>query len=188
MTGGNERRGLTKERLQWLILALGALIFLGFGAARAFHFSNDFVPVYTGARCLLHGCNPYETKQLEREFFKAGGIAQELPSWEIDVPVYPPSTFLAVSPLALLPYSAARSLWFLLNGSLFVGSAVLIISICPSSHRWLAVAVGRDILDRERPELARIVVAQRDRPDGKDVLRHAGFRGRLRSQHRTAFL
>jgi Glycosyltransferase family 87 len=127
-----------KLNIQFLILAVSAAIFLIVGSQRAFRYSYDFVPVYTGARCLIGGCNPYDTSQLQSQFFLAGGRASELPSWEIDVPVYPPSTFLVLSPLALLSYPVARFLWFLLNGCLFVVSAVLIFSVCPRSTRWFS--------------------------------------------------
>ena len=69
-----------------------------------------------------------------------------MPSWEIDVPVYPPSTFLVLTPLTLLRYPLARLLWFLLNGCLFIFSAVLVLSACPQSHRWLATTLGSLIL------------------------------------------
>jgi len=146
MIDAGQQRGFQRKGLHLLALTVASLIFFAVGGARAFRFSNDFVPVYTGARCLLHGCNPYETPQLEREFFLAGGRAQELPSWEIDVPVYPPSTFLVLSPLALFRYPVARVVWFLLNGCLFVTSAGLIILLCPPSQRWLATGVGCFIL------------------------------------------
>jgi hypothetical protein len=133
---------LIKPDLHLLVLGISAIIFFAVGGARVFHSSNDFVPVYAGARCLLHGCNPYDTTQLERQFFRAGGRAGELPSWAIDVPVYPPSTFLALSPLAWLRFPTARLFWFLLNGCLFVTSTALILSLCPPSHRWLATALG----------------------------------------------
>lgn len=131
---------LVKPDLHWLVLSLAALAFLASGAQR-FHAANDFVPVYTGARCLLHGCNPYDTRQLEQQFFTAGGHPDELPSWDIDVPVYPPSTFLALSPLALFHFPAARLIWFLINGCLFVISAAMILSVCPPPHRWLATSL-----------------------------------------------
>jgi Glycosyltransferase family 87 len=130
-----------KIDLHWLVLFLSAIWLLASGAARVSHASNDFVPVYTGARCLLHGCDPYQPWQLEQQFFAAGGQAKELPSWQIDMPVYPPSTFLALSPLALLRFPIARWVWFLLNGSLFVLSAVLILSMCPRAHRWPATVL-----------------------------------------------
>jgi len=111
---------------------------LPWGKPRVFHASNDFVPVYAGARCLVHGCEPYAPSQLEPEFFQAGGQPSDLPSWQIDVPVYPPSTFLALAPIALLRFPVARLVWFLLNGCLFAIAAGLILSICPPPHRWLA--------------------------------------------------
>src|SRR6202000_1225668 len=109
----------TNPILHLLALCISALTFFAVGGARFAHASNDFVPVYTGARCLLHGCNPYQPAQLEQEFFQGGGHRDELPSWEIDVPVYPPSTFVALAPLGMLRYPLARWVWFLLNGSLF---------------------------------------------------------------------
>ncbi len=136
----------TKPILHLLVLASAAVFFLAAGAARAFRASNDFVPVYTGARCLLHGCNPYDTAQLEQQFFEAGGHPSELPSWEIDVPVYPPSTFLALSPLALLSFPLARLVWFLLNGSLFVVATGLIVDLCPRPQTWLATILASAFL------------------------------------------
>ena len=135
-----------KPDLHWLVLCISALVFFAVGEHRVFHSSNDFVPAYTGARCMLHGCNPYDTSQLEQQFSYAGGRANELPSWDIDVPVYPPSTFLVLGPLALLQFPVARLLWFLLNSCLFVTSVVLILSICPPSHRWLATILGSLVL------------------------------------------
>ena len=109
-----------RQHLHVLVLSVSAIVLFVVGGARVFRASNDFVPVYTGARCLLHDCNPYDTSQLEQQFFLAGGRATDLPSWDIDVPVYPPSTFLVLSPLALFPFPAARLIWFMLNGCLFV--------------------------------------------------------------------
>ncbi len=62
-----------KPDLHLLVLFLSALVLFAAGGARFIHASNDFVPVYTGARCLLHGCNPYDTTQLEQQFFQGGG-------------------------------------------------------------------------------------------------------------------
>jgi Glycosyltransferase family 87 len=126
----------TKPILHWLVLCGAALIFLVAGGTRFSHGSSDFVPVYTGALCLVHACNPYDTAQLEQQFYLAGGHPDEVPSWSIEVPVYPPSTFLVLSPLAALPYPLARLFWFLLNACLYITSAVLVRSLCPQS--WLA--------------------------------------------------
>jgi hypothetical protein len=140
---------LRKSGLHFLILSIAAVVFFTTGARRAFVISYDFVPVYTGARCLMHGCNPYQTAQLQQQFFAGGGRAEELPSWDIDVPVYPPSTFLVLSPLALLSYPMARLLWFVMNGCLFVTATTLIVSMCTElspSQRWMATLLASFIL------------------------------------------
>lgn len=131
----------TKPDLHLLVLFISALVMFALAGARVIQASNDFVPVYTGARCLLHGCNPYDTSNLEQQFYQAGGHAAELPSWLIDVPVYPPSTFLVLSPLALLRFPVARVLWFLLNGFLLVTAARLIQDMSPPQHRWLTTTL-----------------------------------------------
>ncbi len=136
---------LLKPDLHWLVFSLAALAFFASGAKR-FHAANDFVPVYAGARCLLRNCNPYDTTQLERQFFQAGGHPGELPSWDIDVPVYPPSTFLALSPLARFPFPVARLTWLLLNFCLFVIAAGMILSLCPAPQKWLATALASLLL------------------------------------------
>ncbi len=137
---------LKKANLQWLVFTLSAIVFFWGAAVRVLKASNDFVPVYTGARCLLHGCNPYDTAQLEQQFYQAGGHAGELPSWDIDVPVYPPSTFLALSPLGALPFPAARLLWFLLNGCLFVTAAAAMTWLTAGLWRWLGTIMVSIVL------------------------------------------
>jgi len=143
----------TRTNLMLLVLCIASLIFLLDGGRRALNGSCDFVPVYTGARCLLHGCNPYDTSQLNQQYFQSGGRAEELLPWPYEMPMYPPSTLLVLSPLALLRYQVARLLWFLLNGSLFVTSAGLVLSMCPRSHRWIAIALVSLILATSRVQL-----------------------------------
>ena len=137
---------IPSPRLHWLILLIASLLFFWYGGHRAFHDSCDFVPVYTGARCLLHGCNPYDTLQLEEQYLQGGGRTSEHMPWYYEVPLYPPSTFLVLSPLSLLRYPVARLIWFVMNGCLFVTSTVLILSLCPRSHRSLATAFGSIVL------------------------------------------
>ena len=137
---------LLKANLHWLVLSFSAIVFFASAGGRVFKASNDFVPVYTGARCLLHGCNPYDTAQLEQQFYQAGGRPGELPSWDIDVPVYPPSTFPTLAPLGLLPFPAARLLWFVLNGCLFVTAAVLIIRIPGRPRQWTGTILASAVL------------------------------------------
>ncbi|MGP8270687.1 MAG: glycosyltransferase 87 family protein [Terracidiphilus sp.] len=133
-----------RPEMNWLVLCISALIFFSVAVGKydAFHSSIDFVNVYTGARCMFHGCSPYDSSQLERQYFQGGGDANEQPAWNGEIPIYPPSTFLALSPLALLPFPVARVIWLMLNGCLFATSAGLILSLCPQSHRWLGTLVA----------------------------------------------
>ena len=94
----------TRPDLKLLVLCIASLIFLVDGGRKALVDSCDFVPVYTGARCLLHGCNPYDTAQLNQQYFQSGGRAEELVSWPAEMPMYPPSTLLVLTPLALFRY------------------------------------------------------------------------------------
>lgn len=137
--GDKEAVNLPKSQL--LLVFFSALLCFATAARRAVHFSPDFVPVYTGVQCMVYGCNPYDTQQLERQYYERGGIAAELQPWKMEMPVYPPSTFLALSPLALLSFPAARALWFVVNAGLFVTAAVLVLAMCPPSYSWLGAAL-----------------------------------------------
>jgi hypothetical protein len=113
-----------KKNPQWnphaLIICIAALIFFALGGLRARYVRNDFAPVFAGARCLLHGCNPYGSGEL----------------------LYPPSTLLVLSPLALFKYPIAWFIWFVLSGVLFVAAVVVILSLCPKRQQWLATGLG----------------------------------------------
>jgi len=115
---------LRKLNLRGLVIGFAAFIFFLLGGLRASEITNDFVPVYAGARCMLHGLNPYGTGRL----------------------VYPPSTLFVLSPLALFPYRVAWVIWFLLNGGLVVAAVVLVLSLSPKRHRWLTTAMGAVLL------------------------------------------
>jgi len=129
-----------RPHLNSLVLCVSGLLAfcVAAGFYGAFRSSIDLVNIYAGARCMFHGCNPYDTTQLEQQYLQAGGRADELAPWEDEVPMYPPSSFLALFPLTLLRFPEARVLWFLLNGFLFVTSAGMILSMCPRSYRWLS--------------------------------------------------
>jgi hypothetical protein len=124
--------------LKSLVLCISALIFLALGGRYVFHTTIDLVNIYSGARCLINGCNPYDTTQLDEQYTQAGGKPDERLPWYREVPMYPPSAFLVVAPLTLLRFPAARVVWYLLNGGLFILSAGLVLSLCPRSHRWFA--------------------------------------------------
>ncbi len=78
--------------------------------------ARDFAPVIAGAHCLFSPCDPYDSKVVEQFF-------QQLTGRDVfivpEVPVYPPATFLTLSPLLLLKWPAMHLTWTLLGaGSL----------------------------------------------------------------------
>jgi hypothetical protein len=111
---------ITKPNLQAWTIGVAALIFLVLGGLKASVAKNDFIPVYDGASCLIHGCSPYSAGVL----------------------LYPPSTILALAPIALFRYPVAWFIWYLLNGALFVTAVVVVLSLCPQKYKWPATALG----------------------------------------------
>jgi hypothetical protein len=126
-----------QRRLKILLLGLAAF-YCGFvGAYKGSHYSTDFIPVYTGARCFVSGCNPYDTAQLQAQYFSHGGPVKLPPRWHREPPVYPPSTFLVVSPLALVSFPTARTIWAILNSLLFLTAIGLVWWMTSQYSGWL---------------------------------------------------
>jgi hypothetical protein len=103
------------------------------------HYRWDFIAPYSGARCLLRGCNPYDTVQLQQQYAAAHGDPAALDarhSWDVLTPVYPPTTFLLIAPFTLLPYPAAQELWFYLGAILFCLALGLLVQLVPRSAQW----------------------------------------------------
>ncbi len=131
--------------LSMLLLILGTLCFLVTGPYRAWHWSYDFVSVYCGSRCLLYGCNPYDMAAVEQQYTLSGGTDPHFHSqaWRhSQPPVYPPSTFVAMIPFALLELPAAQDLWIVINTLLLVAAVFYFISSVSDSYRWLANLFG----------------------------------------------
>jgi Glycosyltransferase family 87 len=63
--------------------------------------ARDFAPVIAGAHCLFHTCNPYDSQTVEDFFHQLTGHGVYIVP---EVPVYPPSSFLAISPLLSLKW------------------------------------------------------------------------------------
>jgi hypothetical protein len=107
-------------------------------ARNGFGTEHDFVTVLAGTHCLLDGCDPYDSPTLEQEFQKMGGYTPTShfkPEW----PVYPPSTFLLLLPLSLLPWSVISVVWMLLCfGFLAAAFAVLFLK-CKAYRDLLSV-------------------------------------------------
>jgi hypothetical protein len=120
---------LKRRRALLAILALAVTFFLW---SRPFHWTlragepdaRDFAPLIAGAHCLFHACNPYDSNVVEHLFQRLAGRNVFIVP---EVPVYPPSSFLAVSPLLLLRWPAMHLAWTLLGGGLLLAVYVFLI-------------------------------------------------------------
>ncbi len=133
---------MDKLKLGRVMLAFAIFYFLLIGLVEAVVHSNDFIPLQTGASCMLHGCDPYNEAQLLKEYARNGGDNPDFRQaiWPTGVPpVYPPGSFLVVLPLALVRYPLAKLLWFVLNAALFLVAARMMLKQCREKDRWLAV-------------------------------------------------
>lgn len=127
----------------WLLLSAALLIITTVGVRLSMraHNSYDFLPVYTGARCLLHSCDPYKTSDLQAQYLAAGGKIAEMNGWYAYPPVYPPSTLVVLAPLGLLNWTEARIVWELGNAALLAVAAFLILSECGAKFQFFSVAL-----------------------------------------------
>ena len=124
-----------RARLRWFSLVLvfaGCVLFAvrGYRDQRTTLQSFDFKPVYSGARCLLDGCDPYSSPAIEREFLAHGGPPNDLRPFRPFNANYPPSALALVVPLALLPFWPAHLVWLALSAGLFSLAALLIADVC----------------------------------------------------------
>ena len=86
--------------------------------------ARDFAPIIAGAHCLFRSCDPYDSNAAKRFFFDlTGGDVFMRP----ETPVYPPSTFLVVSPLLLLKWRPMYLTWALLSAGALLAAYILLI-------------------------------------------------------------
>jgi hypothetical protein len=105
--------------------------------------SYDFKTIYGSARCLIQGCDPYDSQQIYTAFVKAGGPGDDLRPFRAHEPVYLPSALAIVAPFALLPWGPAHVLWLALSASAFLLGVALIARLClPISPMLSALAIG----------------------------------------------
>jgi hypothetical protein len=115
----------------WVVL-LGCLWFAvrGYQNQKATLQAFDFKPVYSSARCLIDGCDPYDSMQIQREFLSHGGDPSDLRPFRPFNANYPPSALFLVIPLAMLPYGVACAVWSWMGIGLFCCAAVCVADLC----------------------------------------------------------
>jgi hypothetical protein len=110
-----------------IVAGLAAIFFVysrpsrnGFGA------EHDFVTVIAGVHCAIDRCDPYDSPTLEKEFPNRMGGYTPTSHFKPEWPVYPPSTFLLLFPLSLLPWPVLYGVWMLLCFGFFAAAMVVL--------------------------------------------------------------
>jgi hypothetical protein len=126
----------TKQRVGRICVFLGILTFL---FVAALHFQDiilrgvDFKTVYSSSKCLLDGCNPYDSADLLKEYIKGHGDISTRSLLTAFLPyqaLYPPSSLFWVLPFAHLPWKPAVILWVTISGLLFATASLLMADLC----------------------------------------------------------
>lgn len=117
-----------RKSLFAVLLCMGISIVWGTYGAQSKAAYIDFRAIYAGTRCLIHGHNPYNVSDVEREYLSEDG---QRPSGSpfilqvITLYVNVPTAFIFVAPFAALPWGPAYVLWMLLTGVVFFGAVLL---------------------------------------------------------------
>lgn len=104
----------------WVVLPLA--LALGFfawrGPLRMMQGANDLAVILASTRAWLGGASPYELSSADAAFMEAGGPANIRPAARgaFDL-LYPPSAFVALTPIGLLSWNGALMAWGVLNGA-----------------------------------------------------------------------
>jgi hypothetical protein len=129
---------MTRERriaLAWILLASGISIWWGSWVGQTINGWVDFSAVYYGTRCLLQHHNPYKVSELEGVYRADGGErpAENVAAHQaVVLYVNVPTTFIVVTPFALLPWGPAHVLWLTLTAIVFILAAMLMwkLGVC----------------------------------------------------------
>ena len=132
-----------RSNVAWFILVLCCLVYVvrGFHDERLALHCRDFKTVYAGARCLLQGCDPYDSQQLLNVYTEAGGPANDDIPFHPHESIYTPSGLALLTPFAALRWQAAEQVWLIFSTGIFLLGSLLIARLCLRISP-LASAVG----------------------------------------------
>jgi hypothetical protein len=115
-------------RIGWALLMLLILAAAGElairGVRRALSDMQDFAVIYASARAFDAGQNPYDAAAIRAAWLEGTHNGPIAPP--VDLALYPPSTYLVLSPLALLDWNRVQWAWIGLN---LIAVAVLILAL-----------------------------------------------------------
>jgi hypothetical protein len=117
-----------------VVLILASTAELGLrGFRRALADMQDFAVIYASTRAFESGKNPYDPTEMRSAWHEAGPHNPGDPAPD-DLALYPPTTYLLMSPLALLDWSSVRWAYLFLN---LIAIAVLVVTLTRYGPRTL---------------------------------------------------
>lgn len=102
----------------WLLIGLSflaAALFVTRGPLRAVSNSYDLILVYPASRAWLVGSNPYHAADLERVLTQSVADPADRPDRKQDPSLYPPATFVLMTPFAVMQWPAVKFAWMVAN-------------------------------------------------------------------------
>lgn len=137
---------MRRQGLIWVLVCAGISILWGTSLARKGEWI-DFRTVYAGSRCLIHHHNPYNLRDVVREYESEDGQRPKLGPG-ITLQVNLPTTYVLMAPLAALSWGPAHILWMLLTGCVFALAILLMwhvgASYAPNVSTFLACVIAID--------------------------------------------
>jgi hypothetical protein len=97
--------------------------------------ASDFRTIYSSARCLMTGCNPYLSTDIKQAFIEKNGrdngeSAIGSDAWRPFNANYPPTALALVIPFSALKWKFAVSAWCGLISLLFIAAVVCMVELC----------------------------------------------------------
>ncbi len=130
-----------------IVLILAAAGELGLrGFRRALSDTQDFAVIYSSARAFERGQNPYDNSAMQAAWLEANHnrLTDRNPD---DLALYPPATYLLLSPLALLDWTKVRWAWLLINLLSVAVLLVVLVRFWPNQLQpWKAACATAFIL------------------------------------------
>ncbi|HEX7010136.1 MAG TPA: glycosyltransferase family 87 protein [Phycisphaeraceae bacterium] len=107
------------DRRRWravliALLVAAAGVFLVRAVGGGWRGSSDFALIYAASRTWLIGSNPYDAQD-QRQAMDAVGLSPDWPAGRELISLYPPATFVVLSPWAAAPWPIAKIGWIAFN-------------------------------------------------------------------------
>jgi len=166
----------------WVVLAIAGAWFVWHGPVRAMRpdRSGDFALVQAASSAFVTGANPYDADDLDA-VYRRTGAGEAFPHWRGSRDLlYPPTTFVVLSPLALLSFEVGRIAWMAINvlcvlvifeslrrliGAPWGGNASMLLGAATLAYAPVLTAIGFG--QTPLPVVALICAAQAARVSGR---------------------